>query len=172
MSGTPLSNNEAPGSRRHLVGDPLLLTAAEMRMLLSELDRRLRDRGIGAAVYVVGGAALALTGDRDQLTPDIDALTTSTALWEEAAAIADEFGLPTTWINSAAAPYVPPRPPETLEPADTPGLRIDVAPREHLLAMKIAALRAKDRPDIERLLGELSLEDAAAEDFADLLERV
>jgi hypothetical protein len=160
------------GSKRHLIADPLRLDAAEMRMLLADLDARLAARGAVAAVYVVGGAALALNGDRAQLTPDIDVVASETAIWEEAHAMAAEYGLPRSWINDRATPFVPPRPPEALVPPTKIGLTVHLAPPRHLLAMKIVALRAKDRPDIERLLVDLSMVHAPAEAFAELLLEV
>ena len=41
----------------------LELDAEAMRALLAELDERLRERGVAASVYVVGGAAMALASD-------------------------------------------------------------------------------------------------------------
>jgi hypothetical protein len=161
-----------PGSKRHLLADPLQLSAVEMRMLLDDLDRRLCVRGTKASLYVVGGAALALAGGREQLTPDIDAITTVTAVWEEAAIMAREYGLPVSWINGNAAPYIPPRPPAALVPPTRVGLTVHLAPQEHLLAMKVIAMRIKDRPDIERLLVDLGLLDAEPGFFVELLYRV
>jgi hypothetical protein len=40
------------------------LGAEDVRGLLSELDARLRARGSSAAVFVVGGAAIAVAGIR------------------------------------------------------------------------------------------------------------
>ena len=71
----------------------LELDAAAMRTLLAELDERLRERGVAASVYVVGGAAMALAYGRDGVTPDIDALTSHRAVAEEARAMADDHGL-------------------------------------------------------------------------------
>lgn len=63
---------------------PLELDAEAMRALLAELDERLRERGVAASVYVVGGAAMALAYGRDGATPDIDAMPSHRAVAEEA----------------------------------------------------------------------------------------
>ena len=54
------------------------LDAVQIRELLDELDRRLRADGVGATVYLVGGAAVALQlPDADRRTQDIDGITTN-----------------------------------------------------------------------------------------------
>ena len=80
-------------------------TAAQVAALLAELDHRLEGRGIAAAVFVVGGAAIAAKHVRDgRLTADIDALTDDQEVMEEAAALSRERGLPPGWLNSSARP--------------------------------------------------------------------
>lgn len=151
---------------------PFELDADAMRALLAELDERLRDRGVAASVYVVGGAAMALAYGRDGVTPDIDALASHRAVAEEARAMADKHGLTEHWLNDAAGPWIPPRPKAARRRPPEPGLTVHIAPPEHVLAMKLVALRRKDRPDIRLLIEHLKLADASAEDYADLLERV
>lgn len=151
---------------------PLELDAESMRSLLAELDERLRARKVAASLYVVGGAAMALAYGRDGVTPDIDAIASHRAVLEEARVIADEHGLAEHWLNSRAEFWVPPRPESALRPPTSPGLVVHVAPPEHVLAMKLVALRRKDRPDIRLLIGRLGMARATPEDYADLLERV
>ena len=151
---------------------PLELDAEAMRALLAELDERLRERGVAASVYVVGGAAMALAYGRDGVTPDIDALASHRAVAEEARAMADDHGLTEHWLNGAAGPWIPPRPKAARRRPTEPGLTVHIAPPEHVLAMKLVALRRKDRPDIRLLIEHLDMADASAEDYADLLERV
>ncbi|RZU13456.1 hypothetical protein EV645_4298 [Kribbella rubisoli] len=51
-------------------------SAAEIVDLLAELDKRLKKRGTSASVFVVGGAAIAVTSnDNPRRTEDIDAIT-------------------------------------------------------------------------------------------------
>lgn len=143
------------------------LDRERLEALLAELDRRLKARGVAAGVYVVGGAAIALTIASRRVTVDVDALATHEAVYDEAALLAADHGLPPTWLNPAAAPWIPPRP--HVERPSRPGLQIDVAPPEHLLAMKIGALRDRDYPDIAALASLLGLDSAPASVFEDLL---
>ena len=151
---------------------PLELDAGAMRALLAELDERLKARGVAASVYVVGGAAMALAYGRDDVTPDIDALASHRAVAEEAQAMADKHGLAEHWLNDAAGPWIPPRPKGARRRPTEPGLTVHIAPPEHVLAMKLVALRRKDRPDIRLLIEHLEMRDASAEDYADLLQSV
>lgn len=152
--------------------NPLELDANAMRGLLAELDKRLRARGVAASVYVVGGAAMALAYGRQHVTPDVDAIASHRAVVEEARAIAEERGLDEHWLNESAEPWVPPRPRAALKQPSSPGLEVHVAPPEHVLAMKLVALRRKDRPDVRLLIERLGMAHCTPEEFADLLEGV
>lgn len=50
-----------------------------------------------------------------------------------------------------------------------PGLKVHVAPLEHLLAMKLVALRQRDVPDVVALVEQLGLREEPADRFTDLL---
>ena len=125
------------------------LDAGMIRELLDELGRRLTDAGVAAAVYVVGGAAISLrlphSGRRTQ---DIDAISSDDRVAQVAAEMAHELGLPDNWLNGAARPFVPSLPAGALDPPGTAGLKVELASLHHLLAMKLAAVRARDRTDI------------------------
>lgn len=149
----------------------LELDGPGMRVLLAELDERLRQRGVAASIYVVGGAAMALAYGREGVTPDIDALATHRAVAEEAEAMTESHGLAAHWLNDSVSPWIPPRPKDARRRPTQPGLIVHIAPPEHVLAMKLVALRRKDRPDIRLLMEHLDLIDATAEDFADILEQ-
>ncbi len=153
-------------------GGPLELDAEAMRTLLDELNGRLRARGIAASVYVVGGAAMALAYGRQGVTPDIHAVVSHRAVLEEARAMATEQGLAEHWLNSGAEAWIPPSPASARRRPTEPGLAVHIAPPEHILAMKLVALRRKDRPDIRILIERLGMADAGPEAYADLLERV
>ena len=153
-------------------GGSLELDAETMRALLAELDERLRARGVAASVYVVGGAAMALAYGRRDVTPDIDAIASHRAVVQEARAIADRHGLAEHWLNEGAGARVPPRPASARRRPTEPGLTVHIAPPEHVLAMKLVALRRKDRPDIRLLIAHLEMAEAEPGDYADLLERV
>ncbi|HSV37159.1 MAG TPA: hypothetical protein VLI04_00235 [Nocardioidaceae bacterium] len=86
--------------------------------------------------------------------------------------MADEHGLAEHWLNSSAEAWVPPRPASARRRPTTPGLAVHIAPAEHVLAMKLVALRRKDRPDIRLLIDQLGMAAATSEDYADLLERI
>ena len=60
-------------------------TAAEIVDLLSDLDNRLKARRISASVFVVGGAAIAVTSDDSRRrTEDVDAITRDAAVLDVA----------------------------------------------------------------------------------------
>jgi hypothetical protein len=144
---------------------------AEIERLLGLLDGRLRARGVAASVYVVGGAAIAVTVYDARRTMDVDALVSDRAVLEEARLLAELEGIPPTWLNENAKPWVPPRPAEATVTPARPGLTIHWAPPEHLLAMKLVAMRPQDAPDIAALARQIGLgTDPSA--YADLLERV
>lgn len=140
--------------------------------LLGMLDVRLRDRGVAASVYVVGGAAIALTVNDARRTADIDAVVSHQAVMEEATALAVAEGLPPHWLNQNAKPWIPPRPRAARSRPKQPGLVIHVAPPEHLLAMKLVALRRQDIADILDLVNQLGMAHEPPSAFADLLEAV
>lgn len=54
--------------------------------LLSELERRLGERGVALDIQIVGGAALLLHGLLDRVTEDIDARYESASVVDEIAA--------------------------------------------------------------------------------------
>ena len=148
--------------------------AADLDRLLGLLDEELKERGVAASVYVVGGAAIAFTVDASRRTVDVDVLTHDQVVLEVARTIADRAGeeVHAGWLNTSATPWVPPRPVEATVPATRPGLTRHIAPAEHLLAMKLVASRVQDEDDIVALVRDLGLVAGVAEDFADLLERV
>jgi hypothetical protein len=136
-------------------------TATEIEELLSVLDGRLRQQGVAASVFVVGGAAIAATGIRvDRVTVDVDGITRQPAVIETARALAAERGLPMNWLNSNANMWMPPLPPAMFEPPDAPGLRVTYASDDLLLATKLVAQRSKDADDIVALAVRLGLSEA------------
>jgi hypothetical protein len=147
-------------------------TAAEIVDLLAELDKRLKKRGASASVFVVGGAAIAVTSNASsRSTEDIDAITRDEAVLEEARAIASQRKLPEDWLNTRASPWMPPLPEGALQHHDAPGLHITYAGDEFLLATKLIAQRRKDAPDIITLSGRLKMENASADDLEQLIRR-
>lgn len=111
--------------------------------LLNALDGELERRGVTADIYLVGGAAMALSFDSARTTRDIDAVFAPTAEVRAAVeSVADDRGLPADWLNVAVKGFVPP-----IQDArqwvvfESAHLRVCVAGLEHLLAMKVAASR-------------------------------
>lgn len=147
-------------------------TAGEIVDLLSELDKRLKTRGISASVFVVGGAAIAVTSnDNPRRTEDIDAITRDEAVVDEARAMASQRKLPEDWLNTHASPWMPPLPEGALQRSDAPGLHITYATDEFLLATKLVAQRRKDAADIVALARRLQMENASADDLEQLIYR-
>ncbi|MEO7269344.1 MAG: DUF6036 family nucleotidyltransferase [Knoellia sp.] len=144
---------------------------SDIERLLGLLDARLRKRGIPGSIYVVGGAAIAVTVHDGRRTIDVDALASSRDVLDEARRLAAEEGIPPSWLNENVRPWVPPRPPSATTPPTQPGLTIHWAPHDHLLAMKLVSMRPQDVPDIVALAKHIGLEAVAAA-YADLLERV
>ena len=143
------------------------LDRARIVTLLDQLDRRLQGLGVSAHIYVVGGAAVAVTVADRRVTRDVDVAGLDAEVQIQAQAIALEEGLPTTWLNAAAAPWIPAPVPRTEPLPATPGLVVEYAPPEHLLAMKMVALRQQDAPDISALAHHLELR--GAEEFSAVL---
>lgn len=142
-------------------------TAEETAELLADLDARLRRRGVGSSIFVVGGAAIAANhAVRERVTEDVDALTRDTVVLDEAKALARELGLPETWLNVNAGMWMPPLPEGVLDQPAEPGLRVTYADDGFLLATKLIAQRAKDADDVVALAGQLGLETASPEQLA------
>lgn len=146
------------------------LTAADIRSLLRELGRRLRAEGVHATLYIVGGAAIALEMDDRRVTADIDAIFHPEATVDAVATdMAAAHGLRRDWLSQAARAFIP-GDDHAAVALDVPGIAVALASPEHLLAMKMAAFRPTDVPDLELLFRHLAI--ATAEQAADLALRV
>ena len=157
------------------------LTQVEIRAALDELAERLSARRAQGRLYVADGAAMALAYDSDKLTRDIaydsdndiDAaiIEGHGAVIEAAREIALSRQWPTTWLNEQATPYMPTVPDRRgLVVFDHPALKVVVASREHMLAMKVRAARSSDVADTRRLLQETGL--SGADEVEALVESV
>ena len=131
----------------------VLLGRAELERAFNALGERLARRGIGADLFVVGGAAMALAYDASRVTRDVDALfVPHGVVLDESRAVAQELGLPGWWLNEQASVYVSGRDdPGKRRVFDHPNLRIMVASPEHIFAMKALAARVRDIDDLRRL---------------------
>jgi hypothetical protein len=126
--------------------------------LAAELDRR----AVSAEMYVVGGAAIALAFDERRATRDIDAVfEPKSIVYEGAAVVAEQLGLPPGWLNDAVKGFLEAPDPAAAPVLDLPGLRCLAASPETLLALKVLAHRVgEDEDDLRLLANELGLERA------------
>lgn len=128
---------------------------------LRDLVRLLHDDGLETSVYIVGGAALALSYDAGRgTTDDIDAkLSPEAHCLGHAAEVGRARGWATDWLNTSADVFIP-----IARDAGWQLLWSDdvthvwVASAECLLAMKLkASRRGRDTDDIALLLARLGL---------------
>ena len=138
------------------------LTATDLRALLEDLGKRLHERGVQGRLLIVGGAAMSLGHDGRRITRDIDAqYHPEDTIHELAIEMAHERGLRENWLSSNAIAFLP-----HMDPSDRvvfterPGLTVELASTRVLLAMKLAAFRATDIPDLMSLFRELNVRDA------------
>lgn len=149
-----------------------LLSADEIRELLSELGRRLNERGISAQLFLVGGAAMALAFNSRRSTRDLDGVFEPKAeVYAEAAAMAEERGLPPDWLNDGVKGLLPDRSAaEVGNRFESPGISVGIASAEYLFAMKAVAAREDADADDLRILAEY-IGVTNAEDALDLVEK-
>lgn len=135
----------------------------EIVRLLTLLGRRLDQRGLQGDMYIVGGAALALAFDARRSTRDIDAVfEPKLAIYEEAAVIAGDQGLPPGWLNDAVKGFLGPPDANAAPVLEIPGLRCIAASPKMLLALKVLAHRVgEDEEDVRLLATVLSLSTAS-----------
>ena len=130
--------------------------------LLTALGARLDARGIVGDLYVVGGAAIALAYDGRRATRDVDAVfVPKNEIYREAAGLAAEQGLPQGWLNDAVKGFLLGPDPHVTTVLDLPGLRVEVASAQVVLAMKCLAHRiGEDDDDVLLLASALGLTTA------------
>ena len=147
---------------------------AEILRALTALGRRLVGRGVVGELYVVGGAAIAiaLAFDERRATRDIDAVfEPKLVVYEEAARVADELGLANGWLNDGVEGFLAGPDPWPTSVFEVPGLRVQSASAQMLLALKCLAHRlGEDDDDVRLLAGHLGLTDA--DEVVDLVVRV
>lgn len=141
-----------------------LLDRTVLRRAFGLLAERLARRGVVGELHVFGGAAMVLAFDARAATRDVDALfEPDDQVLEAAREVAEELGLPRSWLNNQASAYVSGRAGRGTPVFDHPSLRVMTTPPEHLLAMKVRAARAaRDAGDVRLLLDRLELRDVAA----------
>ena len=147
------------------------LTAEDIRRLFGELAAELDADGVRAELFLVGGAAIALCFDGRRTTRDLDAVfAPTTAVRQAAAAVAGREGLGPEWLNDAVKGFLPGPDPAAVRYFEAPGLLVDVASPEYLLAMKLFSSRVEvDADDIALLYRELGFR--SVEEGLQLVER-
>src|SRR4051794_20240870 len=147
------------------------LSAADIRRLFEALADELSRQGARAELFLVGGAAIALCFDERRATRDLDAVFAPTdAVRRAAAAVAEREGLEPDWLNDAVKGFLPGEDPKALRYFEAPGLSVDVASPEYLLAMKLLSSRPEvDADDIALLYRHLGY--TTVEQGLELLEQ-
>lgn len=145
---------------------PDLLTREQLLRLLGEVGALLSEQGLEGQLYVVGGAAMALVFDARRVTRDIDASAPGDQdrLWAAVGAVAARHALPPDWVNTRASAFMTNEPDDRATEITLPGLRLTVASPEHLIAMKLRAMRDRDIADLDylfRTLGVRTPQEAA-----------
>ena len=144
---------EAPGRR---------FRRAEIVEALQALGDELSREGVYGQIFIVGGAAMALAYSTRRVTRDIDAVfEPKTSIYEAAAKIGEELGLPADWLNDAAKGFMPGKDEDPRPVPDIHGIEITTASPRYLLAMKLMAMRfGEDDEDIVILLRECDIHSA------------
>lgn len=137
------------------------MDSGEIVAALTALGRRLSERGVVADMYLVGGAAMALAYDARRSTRDVDAVfEPKMAVYEAAAEVGSELGLPVGWLNDAVKGFLV-EDPHAAPVLEVPGLRCLVASPQMLLALKVLAHRVgEDEADVRLLADVIGLSTA------------
>jgi hypothetical protein len=147
-------------------------TRAEIVKALQALGDELTRKGVRGQIFIVGGAAIVLAYSTRRVTKDIDAVfEPKSSIYEAAAKVAEELGLPEDWLNDAAKGFMPGEDDDRRPVPDIQGIEITTASPQYLLAMKLMAMRfGEDDEDIEVLIDACELH--SADETLALLERI
>lgn len=139
---------------------------------LRALGDELSQKGVRGQIFIVGGAAMALAYSTRRVTQDIDAVFEPKAeIYEAAARVAEQRGLPDDWLNDAAKAFMPGHDDDARALPEIEGIEITTASPRYLLAMKLMAARiGEDDEDIEVLLRECGI--ASTLEALELVERL
>lgn len=106
---------------------------------------------------------MALAYGRDRVTRDLDGVFEPKALiYEEAARMAEDLGLPPDWLNDGVKGLLPDQqqPVEGTGTFSAPGIHVGVASASYLFAMKAQAARQEtDGADLRLLAEVLGISD-------------
>jgi hypothetical protein len=145
---------------------------SEILAALTAVGRLLQDRGLQGDLYLVGGAAMAVAYDARRSTRQVDAMfKPKLAIYEAAAAVARDRGLPPDWLNDGVQGFITVRDPYDGVAIDLPGLRVQAASPQMLLALKVLAARVgEDDDDVAWLAQHLGL--GTADEVLDMVVSV
>lgn len=141
--------------------DPALLDRDRLLALLREVGEAIAQQGKEGHLYIVGGAAMALAFDARRVTRDVDAAAPGdqSAIWEAVRAVAERHQLPPDWINTTASAFMTNEEDAAAREITLPGLRLALASPEHLIAMKLRAMRDRDLDDLDTLFRHVGITD-------------
>ena len=143
----------------------MFTTRDKVNALLTELGARLHARGIEGELYLVGGGAMLLGYNRNTETKDLDAIYAPTEIIDQIAdqmaAERSDYALLPGWLNSQVFPLLPRiKDSRAWQALDVPGLTVQIASSELLLAMKARASRSiRDFDDLAVLADVLKITD-------------
>ena len=152
--------------------DNLPMTRDRIIAALTALGDRLSAQGVHAEIFIVGGAAIALAYSDRRVTHDIDAVFEPKAVvYDAAAQLGDELGLPDGWLNDAAKGFLLGPDGQATPIRDIPGIEVSVGSPQYLLAMKLLSMRVtQDDEDIVMLLNVCGI--TSTQQAVELLERM
>ena len=147
--------------------DYLLMKALTKGLILRALRRvgeLARQQNIELELAVYGGCAMILAFDRRMLTRDVDAIFHPAAFVRPLIQkVADELGLPETWLNDDVRQFLAPQGAMRELPLDLPGVKVTTPTASYLLAMKALAGRrplpgyAGDEADLRFLIRKMGI---------------
>ena len=146
------------------MADAARLTAGDIERLFTLLNSELVATDTQGEVYLVGGAVMCLALHARAATRDVDGVFKPTREVREAAArVAAKAGVPDTWLNDSVKGLLG-KNGEYDRYLELSHLKVYVAQREYLLAMKCVALRLgaefQDEDDVRYLLRSLNITSA------------
>lgn len=147
-------------------------TRTKIVAALQALGQDLTNQGVRGQIFVVGADAMALAYSTRRVTKNVYAVfEPKTLLYQAAAGVAEELGLPDDWLNDAAKAFLPGPDAEARPLPELHGIEITTASPQYLPAMKLMAMRfGEDDEDDEILLQQSSLH--TAQEALDVLQRM
>ena len=141
-----------------------LLDRSTIEKLFRELADELEFARTRVQLYVIGGAAMSMSFDRDRTTRDVDAKIEAGhgKLMQAVRKIGRKRRLGDNWLNEQATAWMPREADAAARVLyNSPYLTITGASPKHLLAMKLDAGRPQDIEDAKVLMKRLGISDAA-----------